>query len=47
MHWLLGLKKAFGNLNFAHWYELIGLIVLSECLGTSLTDATWISAHQE
>lgn len=33
------------HLNLAHWYELIGLIVLSGCRGTSLRDATGIFAH--
>lgn len=47
MHWLVDLKKAFGHLTLAYWYELIGLIVLSECLGISQTDATDIFAHQQ
>lgn len=47
MHWLVGLKKAFGNLNLAHWYALIGLIVLSECRGASSRDATGIFAPQQ
>lgn len=47
MHWLVGLTKAFGNLNFAYWYELRGLIVLSECLGISQTDATGIFTHRQ
>lgn len=32
MNWLVGLRKAFGNLT--HWHELIGLTVLPEYWGT-------------